>query len=673
MTLSFLALAELRVGLVFALALASVALLGRAPAAVRRFVLACAFVAALALPLVSALAPSLRLESPIAASLVRARSVAERPIGTETLESAPARPREASAPPTTRPARAFDWRVVVVALWALVFAPLALRLAVGLRHASRLVARSRDAADWDEAIARAHRATGLRARVRVSDDLGAPAVAGLVTPTVLVPASSRGWTEERRYAVLLHELAHVAHRDGWVQLASELACAIHWWNPLAWRALRRLRIERELAADDVVLSAGARASSYAEDLLAIAGELSVGNKASVALLGMAGEPALVRRVVAIVAEDRARGPVSRVSAGVASAAFGAAAIFVACATPSSSPVTEGTISAPRVTSASSTIDPTFQAIAEDELARVLAETGAASGTVLVLEPATGAIVANAGSARGVPTDVAIQKVYVAGSTFKAVPLAGALDDRAVDAGERFDCEHGSRLIAGKRFRDAAENGNLSLPEMLAVSSNVGFSKVFDRLGAGRLDHWLRRFHFDAPPFDGAAVGGLPPRVVDGSFEGARIAIGQDVHATPLQIASVYATFANGGEYVAPTLVRHAPGEAPRERVVREETARAVLAMLAHVVDSERGTGKRARVAGVRVAGKTGTSSWDRAGGGEDSWMSFVGVAPVEAPRFVVFVGVESPRGDESGGTVAAPVFARVVAKLLALLRLGNSS
>ena len=101
--------------------------------------------------------------------------------------------------------------------------------------------------------------------------------------------------------------------------------------------------------------------------------------------------------------------------------------------------------------------------------------------------------------------------------------------------------------------------------MLAVSSNVGFAKVFDRLGAGRLEHWLRAFHFGvAPAIDGAAAGTLPGPLTDKSFEGAVAAIGEAMTASPLQVAAAYAALANGGVYVAADATRRT-GPAPRER------------------------------------------------------------------------------------------------------------
>ena len=102
---------------------------------------------------------------------------------------------------------------------------------------------------------------------------------------------------------------------------------------------------------------------------------------------------------------------------------------------------------------------------------------------------------------------------------------------------------------------------------------------------------------------------------------------------------------------------------PGEPLIRPGTARAVVAMLEEVVSSERATGKLARIAGVRVAGKTGSSEW-LADGSEGVYASFVGIVPADHPRFVILVGVESPRGVESGGKVAAPVFARVASRAL---------
>jgi len=180
-----------------------------------------------------------------------------------------------------------------------------------------------------------------------------------------------------------------------------------------------------------------------------------------------------------------------------------------------------------------------------------------------------------------------------------------------------------------------------LPELVSRSSNVGFAQIFDRLGAPRSRSALERFHFTVP----ANLANAAP----GDWDGALSAIGVTMNATPRQVTRAYATLANGGE-----------------GVVKAETAARVGALLEGVVSSENGTGKKAALAGVRVAGKTGTSEWTGPDGAQRTYASFVGYVPADRPRYVIFVGVESPKGEAvSGGEAAAPVFARVAAKALA--------
>jgi cell division protein FtsI (penicillin-binding protein 3) len=261
---------------------------------------------------------------------------------------------------------------------------------------------------------------------------------------------------------------------------------------------------------------------------------------------------------------------------------------------------------------------------------------------------------------------ASSRAYVTGSTLKPVTIGAALDTGAVRADQRFDCAPTAKI------HDPSPHGELALSEVLAVSSNVGTAKVFDLLGGARLGTYLTRFHFGEPStvqLRGVATGNVPSPIPDGAA-GARFAIGEQATATPFQIAAAYAAIANGGEYVAPTLVRrvlddsgratwtHTP---TRERVLGAEASRTVMTMLEGVVDS--GTGKAARVPGVRVAGKTGSAEYEIAGATR-LYASFVGIVPAEAPRYVILVGVESPREDAWGGTVAAPVFARIAARAL---------
>jgi membrane carboxypeptidase/penicillin-binding protein len=457
--------------------------------------------------------------------------------------------------------------------------------------------------------------------------------------------------------------------DCLVHFVAQLACAIHWFDPLVWVAARRLRFERELAADEAVLAAGARASHYAKDLLAIASATWTAGDMPSGALGMGERSHLSARITAIVSADRVRRSLSRIHA---TSIFGVCALLVvavACTTPTmTGPAAAGSATTPRTeawtSGAQSTVRPALQKIADEELDRALAQWGAEAATILVLDPSTGQILADAGKEHGAPADVAVRNAYIPGSTMKAVTLAAAFDEGAVSPDERFDCEHGAWKYQGQVMQDHAEFGVLTVPEMMAVSSNVGFAKVESRLGGQRLGRWLRAFHFgEAPPVDGSNAGDIPERIEDQSFAGAVVAIGEGITASPLQIAAAYAALANGGEYVAPTRTR-LTGPAPRERLMKADTARKVVEVLESVVYAERATGTLARVEGVRVAGKTGTASWDLPTG-EATYASFVGLVPSTATRFVILVGVEQPKGEDvSGGTVAAPVFARVASRAL---------
>jgi cell division protein FtsI (penicillin-binding protein 3) len=501
----------------------------------------------------------------------------------------------------------------------------------------------------------------LPRRDKRRDDLDGPATTGVLAPVVLVPRASQEWTEARRIAVLQHEIAHIRQMDCLAQILAQLACALYWPNPLVWLAARRLRLERELAADDAVIAAGTRATSYAEDLLVIAGA----RPAPTGAMGMAERSQLAARVTAIVSPGRARLPLSRPRAAIVVAGAAAVLFVVACAAPAAQApaAPPPTAPLPAAPGAASTIDHRLQQLADEEIDRTVAEWQPAAAAIVVLDPATGEILANAGRAHGGRADVALQRAYVSGSTFKPVLLAAALDEGVVTPADRFDCENGKRAYGARILHDAGSNGTLTVPEMLAVSSNIGFAKVFDRLGGDRLGRWLRRLHFGAAPaLSGAAAGELPARIEDRSFEGAAIAIGAGrMTATPLQLAAAYAALANDGIYQAPTLTRRSP--APGEPLMKPSTARAVVAMLEEAVNGERATGKLARIAGVRVAGKTGTSEF-LPDGSEGVYASFVGIVPADHPRFVILVGVESPRGGQSGGKVAAPAFARVASRAL---------
>jgi cell division protein FtsI (penicillin-binding protein 3) len=274
--------------------------------------------------------------------------------------------------------------------------------------------------------------------------------------------------------------------------------------------------------------------------------------------------------------------------------------------------------------------------------------------VVVLEPRSGKVLAVSDRAFAAAN-------RVAASTFKPLVVAAALEEGVIEADQRFDCENGRRTYEnGAVLRDAGSFGELSTTEILAHSSNIGMSKIFDRLGGPAIERWFVAFHLDAP---GPLADSGSLRYLDepsaGTMKGAVTAIGFGARTSPLHLAAAYATFANAGIYVAPALSKQPPTS---ERLLDARNAGRVLQMLESAVDE--GTGKAARVRGVRVAGKTGTADLEGAGSGEHSTASFVGIVPADAPRFVIVVVVDDPKGAASGGRVAAPVFARVATRIL---------
>jgi cell division protein FtsI (penicillin-binding protein 3) len=280
-----------------------------------------------------------------------------------------------------------------------------------------------------------------------------------------------------------------------------------------------------------------------------------------------------------------------------------------CNHPSNAIPSAGVAKPANTTAEASSMQRELQSIAQEELNALAIERQPEAATILMLRPETGEIVANAGIQRGTPSDVALNSAFITGSTLKTLTLAAALETGVIQETDSFDCENGRRTYpGGKNLQDSSEHGILPVPQMLAVSTNVGFSKIFDRLGGVRLIDWLRRFQLGVPPaVAGSTSGMLPDSVEDGSLRGSMLAGGELATATPLQMAAAYGVFANRGYYVPPTVSRRTAAASPRERVLSERTNGAVMRMLAGTVYSENGTGRAARIQGVKVAGKTGTA------------------------------------------------------------------
>lgn len=222
---------------------------------------------------------------------------------------------------------------VLVAFYATVVAVLLARLALQRLSIHRLAHRATDMTDrqWLRLLAECAAIVGVRHSIRLlsSSEQVVPAMFGMRRPAILLPAAADEWPDDRRRAVLLHELAHVARHDCLWQTLAAVACAIYWIHPAAWWIARRMRVERELACDDFVLSAGMSAYDYADHLLELAYGVP-GHAVPAVAIEMASPRHLERRLVALVDETRPRAVPAR------STRFAAFALILSMVAPISS-------------------------------------------------------------------------------------------------------------------------------------------------------------------------------------------------------------------------------------------------------------------------------------------------------------------------------------------------
>ncbi|HKJ05308.1 MAG TPA: penicillin-binding protein [Geopsychrobacteraceae bacterium] len=346
-----------------------------------------------------------------------------------------------------------------------------------------------------------------------------------------------------------------------------------------------------------------------------------------------------------------------------------------------------------------TLDRTLQYIAEKELAGAVGQTGSVGGTVVILEPASGKVLAMASQPDYNPN--AVQKYtpsdwrnrticdsFEPGSTFKPFLMASVLEEGLFTPNSRLYCEKGSYRVGGKTIRDHKAYKTLTMSEMLKFSSNIGFAKLGKKLERERYYSYLRDFGFgqqtgiDVP---GEVEGTVHPPSRWFEIDLAAISFGQGVTVTPLQLATATAAIANGGLMMQPYLVERIVDSRgteqlflepnARKRVISEKTARQVRDMMIGVVEPG-GTGTRAAVSGYQVGGKTGTAQKvDPVTGGysvDKRVASFVGFVPAERPAMVILVTLDEPQGKTYGGVVAAPVFSRVAEQALRYLNIPPS-
>jgi cell division protein FtsI (penicillin-binding protein 3) len=343
-----------------------------------------------------------------------------------------------------------------------------------------------------------------------------------------------------------------------------------------------------------------------------------------------------------------------------------------------------------------TIDKNIQYIAEKELQAAISISKAKSGIAIVMEPATGKVLAMAVAPLFNPNQYkkyepktwrnrAITDEFEPGSTFKTFLMASALEENIIKPKDIFFCENGSFRVANRVIHDTHPHGWLNATKILKYSSNIGVSKIARHLGSELFYQHIREFGFGEETgvaFPSEANGSIPLPYRTSEHTRSAMAFGQGISVSALQLATAYSAIANGGLYMRPYFVEkvnHPNGMTIQKtnpqvlrRVVSERTARTVRNMLKSVV-SKGGTGEKARTASYNVAGKTGTSQKIdkklKTYSSQKLIASFAGFAPADDPAITVLVIIDEPKKMMSGGAIAAPTFSRITSQTLNYLHI----
>ena len=332
-----------------------------------------------------------------------------------------------------------------------------------------------------------------------------------------------------------------------------------------------------------------------------------------------------------------------------------------------------------------TLDVQLQFIAEDVIAEAVEYAKARWGGVIIADVATGDVLAwaqypffNPNNFRhSTPSEYRNRLAADAlepGSTLKPFLMAAALEEGIITKDTEFFCENGMWKTKKTVIRDDGRAyGDLKAAKILPYSSNIGMAKIALEVGAPTYYAYLTRLGFGQRT--GIGVGesrGIVRQPQDWSEVDLMSAgFGQSVSVTGVQMAQAYATLAGGGQFRPLRLVMDAEGHATsgaEQRIFSRATADAVLRMMEDTVDGD-GTGNRARIPGLHVAGKTGTAQKaepGHAGGyGDKRTASFGGIVPSDKPRYVIYVILDEPTTTQYGGVLAAPVFQKVASRALA--------
>jgi cell division protein FtsI (penicillin-binding protein 3) len=332
-----------------------------------------------------------------------------------------------------------------------------------------------------------------------------------------------------------------------------------------------------------------------------------------------------------------------------------------------------------------TIDIELQSIVEQELRKGIDSTGADGGYAIFMHPKTGEILAMAylGKDDDLPIkNRTISDCFEPGSTFKLITASAALEEKLFDPDDKIFAENGKFRIGKKIIHDVHPYGWLTFKECVMYSSNIALGKIAMRLGKEKIYHYARNFGvgektgIDLP---GEGTGYIPSvRIRWPDVALANIGFGQGVSLSALQIACAYSAVANDGILMKPFVVKAILDEqgdtlrsfspTPVRRVVSENTAHLMVDFMKGVVST--GSGKKAQIEGLDIAGKTGTAQKAKPGGGGyegNSYIaSFIGFFPADDPQMVGLITLDSPKKAHLGGSTAAPVFKNTTQRIVSL-------
>ena len=337
-----------------------------------------------------------------------------------------------------------------------------------------------------------------------------------------------------------------------------------------------------------------------------------------------------------------------------------------------------------------TIDSEIQFIAEEELAKMVEKVHAKWGGVVIMEPYSGKILAMANYPTYEPEryreypienkrNFAVSDLFEPGSTFKSFSILAVLNENLAKPGELVYGENGSFIFGKKLVRDSHPNQWMTIRDVVVNSSNIGTIKFADRLTNEQLYSYFAMVGFGQK--SGINIPGESNKPIRDykkwyPIDKGNLSFGQCLSVNMVQLARAYSAIYNGGVLWKPVLVDKIVGKnsekvfipEPRRINFEYKSDKKIIEMLEGVVSDEHGTAKRARLKGVEVGGKTGTSQIYDPALKKYSWnrvvCSFAGAVPNNDPKFVMVVVIDEPKGKEYGGTVAAPVFKEIAERAL---------